>query len=964
MIKRKKKPNTEKELYNILTPVVKKWFFSKFEAFSEPQLYGVMDIHSRKNVLVSASTGSGKTLTAFLSILNELIDNSEKDILEDRIYAVYVSPLKALSRDINVNLTEPLKEMNEIAGKDLGIRVGVRTGDTTAYERQKMAKNVPHILITTPESLAIMLASPKFAEKLKEVQWCIVDEIHSLAENKRGVHLSLTLEKLGQLSSHMTRVGLSATVAPIEEVAKFLVGYEDSILRDCNVVDVQYLKKTDIRVLSPVKDLIESTHVDMQTKLYKLLNKLIQEHKTTLIFTNTRAGTERVVDNLKHKFPRHYTESNIGAHHGSLSKEYRDKIESELRDGKLKCIVSSTSLELGIDIGFIDLVILLGSPKSVSRALQRIGRSGHQLHSVSKGRIVVLDRDSLVECSVLLKEAIEKKIDRIHIPTNCLDVLAQQVYGFVIQESMTIHELYKLVRGSYCYHKLDSKDLMDVVDYLSGKFISLEDRHVYSKIYHDEKTSTISKRGKLARVMYMTNIGTIPSSSRIKVKVNGQIIGTLDEGFIEKMNRGDVFILAGSTYVFRSIQGMTLRAQAAISRPPTVPSWYSEMLPLSFDLAMSIGKFRRLMQQKFEKDLAKGEIVKFIDKYLYVDSKAANAIYEYFKEQYDYVEEFPNEKKILIEYFNDDQSKKIVFHSLYGRRVNDCLSRAIAYVIGTTLHKDVEIGISDNGFYLGIEGKISIQRVLDLLMEEDLYKLMEKAIGNSVILRRRFRHCAARALMILRSYKGRTKSAGIQQMASRLLFSAVKRIDENFFILKESKREVLEDLMDIENTKLVVSLLKDKKIKIKEIQTNIPTPFGFNLVLQGYLDIMKMDDKQEFLKRMHQMVKVKTALKGKKVEIPVEPFDYKQFWKKTEAKKEQEFADFNEKLKFDLRKAAKRLNLESQIYYDCYRLVDGDVEGFRPYFVDWLKELLSDTVPKIWTDDLVKFLRAKYEEIK
>ena len=255
MIKLKEKPDTEKKVYKILTSIVKKWFFSKFKEFSLPQLYGVMDIHSRKNVLVSAPTGSGKTLTAFLSILNELVDSSEKEILEDKIYAVYVSPLKALSRDINVNLTTPLSEMNEIAGKDLGIRVGVRTGDTTPYERQKMAKNVPHILITTPESLAIMLASPKFTEKLKDVQWCVVDEIHSLAENKRGVHLSLSLEKLGQLN-HMTRVGLSATIAPLEEVAKFLVGYENGVVRDCNIINVQFIKKNDIKVLSPVNDLI------------------------------------------------------------------------------------------------------------------------------------------------------------------------------------------------------------------------------------------------------------------------------------------------------------------------------------------------------------------------------------------------------------------------------------------------------------------------------------------------------------------------------------------------------------------------------------------------------------------------------------------------------------------------------------------------------------------------------------
>ncbi|MBW3023190.1 DEAD/DEAH box helicase, partial [Candidatus Woesearchaeota archaeon] len=506
----KKEKESPEQLVNLLNPIVKKWFFSKFKEFSIPQLYGVMPIHSRENILISAPTGATKTLTGFLSILNELVDLSEKGALEDKIYAVYISPLKALNYDIQINLLNPLKEMEELAGKKLGIRVDVRTGDTSQAQRAKMLKRSPHILITTPESLAILTTSPKFKENIKAVEWCVIDEIHALAENKRGVHLSLTLEKMQNIC-HFARVGLSATVSPLEEIAKYLVGNS----RDCKIVDVQFLKEIDLKVLSPVRNLIDVTSEYLHNRLYEMLDNLIQQHKTTLIFTNTRSATERVVHHLKQKFPKNYTE-NIGAHHGSLSKTHRHKIEQNLREGKLKCVVCSTSLELGIDIGYIDLVILLGSPKSVARALQRVGRSGHQLHSTTKGRIVVLDRDDLVECSVLLKSAVEKKIDKIHIPTNCLDVLAQQISGMATEQMWNIEELYKLIRKSYCYKELSRKDFGEIIDYLAGKYISLEDRHIYSKIWYDESTGMIGRKGRMARVIYMTNIGTIPEETSVK----------------------------------------------------------------------------------------------------------------------------------------------------------------------------------------------------------------------------------------------------------------------------------------------------------------------------------------------------------------------------------------------------------------------------------------------------------------
>ena len=551
--------------------------------------------------------------------------------------------------------------------------------------------------------------------------------------------------------------------------------------------------------------------------------------------------------------------NNIAAHHGSLSKELRFKTEESLRKGELKAIVSSTSLELGIDIGFIDLVLCLGSPKSVARWMQRAGRAGHQLHSKVKARLIVMDRDDLVECSALLKAAIEKKIDRINIPRNALDVLSQQIYGILIQEQMHINNLFTLIKQSYCYQNLEWGDFEEVIKFLAGEFTSLEDRYVYAKIWWDKETGMMGKRGRLARVIYMTNIGTIPDESFISVKIGDQVVGKIDEGFLEKLKSKDIFVLGGDVYQFKYSRGMTIQVNSSPQRPPNVPAWFSEMLPLSFDLAMSISRFRALLEGKFKKKLSKKEILNFITEYLYVDKKTADQLHSYCKDQFDFIG-IPSDKKVIIEHFTDRDRKYIIFHTLFGRRVNDCLSRVIAYAIGRLQHRDVEIGISDNGFYLSSEKQVNIIKALKALQPKELRRIAEQAIEKSEILSRRFRHCAGRSLMILRQYKGVKKRVGRQQISSKILMNACRRISENFPILKEARREVLEDLMDFEHTRKIVECIGSGQIKLEEVYTTVPSPFAFNLVVEGYSDILKLEDKQEFLKRMHEMIQAKIAL--------------------------------------------------------------------------------------------------------
>jgi ATP-dependent helicase Lhr and Lhr-like helicase len=1005
MIQFMDKPYSDDETFNVLCPLVRNWFKDKFKEFSPPQKFSIMNIHSRENTLISSPTGSGKTLSAFTAILNELIQLSGKDIIENKVYCVYISPLKALANDIEKNLNQPLDEIKKYAEKTIkgssskiDIRVAIRTGDTTTSEKAGMLKKVPHIIITTPESLGIMLTSPKLREKFQSVEWVIIDEIHAIASSKRGTQLSVGIERLSALvkksnpNHEFTRIGLSATVSPLEKIAQFLVGMENADLekfRPCKIIDVQNIKKMDLKVLSPVPNLIEADYKTTYDKMYELLDKLIQDHKTTLIFTNTRSATERVVHHLKDRFPKNYVKLNddgkteeydgvdeksfIGAHHSSLSKEHRLNIENRLKEGKLKCVVSSTSLELGIDIGYIDLVILLGSPKSVARALQRIGRSGHKLHDISKGRIIVLDRDDLVECSVLLKAAIEHKIDKVDIPENPLDVLAQEIFGMAVEESRSLDEVYGIVKSSYSYRNLERKDFIEVIRYLTGQYVSLEDRNVYAKIWYDESNGMIGKKGKMARVLYMTNIGTIPDESFIKVKLQGNkdddkaFIGKIDENFLERLKRGDVFVLGGNTFEFLYAQGMTAFVKASINRPPTVPSWASETLPLSFDLSLEIQKFRRLMNDYFEKKSSKEEIVDFINKYLYVDHYGANAIYEYFHDQYHY-SLIPHDKRIIIEYFTEGKKKYIIFHTLYGRRVNDVLSRILGLVVSRIQHKDVEININDNGFYILTEENIQAARAFNLIKASDLRKIAEMSLDKSEVLARRFRHCATRALMILRTYMGKRKSVGKQQLSSRLLISSVRRISEDFPILKEARREILEDLMDIKNSEKVIENIEHKRVIIKEVYADMPSPFAFNIITMGYTDIMKMEDKLVFLRRMHDMVKAKISLKeGKKmtkeekekIDKDDKTFNYDSFWKKQQEQMDSEKDEEKEKLKV---MAWNLKRVPFPIREHMVEIIDGK-KNIRDDFIEAIK-LYKKEIDANWPEELRLFIFSRLVELK
>ncbi len=857
----------DEEVFSLLRPYVAGWFRARYGGFTEPQRHAVPLVKAGYNVLVSSPTGTGKTLAAFLGIIDELYRMWEDGVLEDNIYAVYVSPLRALNNDMRRNLIQPLEGIRRYAlehGFELPeIRVGVRTSDTSQSEKQKMLRRPPHILITTPESLAISLVAPKFRERLATARWVILDEIHEVAQSKRGAHLALSVERLQHLvesrGGSLSRVGMSATISPLDLVARFLAGYDSrGEPRPVKIVDARFAKPIDIRVISPEVDLIHASADEINDAIYRKLVELIKAHKTTLIFTNTRSATERVVYKLKKLLREElgWSEDLVEAHHSSLSRSIRLDVEERLKRGELRVVVSSTSLELGIDIGYIDLVVLLSSPKSVSRLLQRIGRAGHHIREVSKGRVVVVDRDDLVECTVLVKSAYDRFIDSARIPRNPLDVLAQHLVGMAVEDKWRIEDAYNLVRRAYNFHTLPYSDFIRVLRYLAGRD-GLEEEKVYGKIWLDEDEGVFGrKRG--ARMIYQLNAGTIPDESKIEVyTVNGKYVGNLEEEFVEILAPGDIFVLGGTTYRFIKSAGLKIIVEDAEGAKPTVPSWFSEMLPLSFDSALRVGAFRRRIADMV-RDGRKREAIELLQREYMLERHSAEAIVEYIWEQLAYVGEVPGNDLVLVEYFRFEEGWGIVFHTLYGRRVNDALSRGIASYLAEKTGSPVRISISDNGFMLITDAKPT-NRLIESIIEEaepdSFRKVLEDVLSRTELVKRRFRHVAQRSFMILRRYRGREKSPERMQLSAERLLEVLRGIDPEHPVVKETYREILEDYMDIESAIWVLKELKTGRIRlVVKGPLPYPSPMAHHLVVRGYSDVVLMEDRRRLLALLHDKI--------------------------------------------------------------------------------------------------------------
>src|SRR5213595_1685461 len=554
-------------------PTIARWFGDRFAEPTEPQRGAWPVIQAGRNALIAAPTGSGKTFAAFLAAIDSLLRQGLEGTLRDETQVVYVSPLKALSNDVQKNLAEPLAEIRHtleaMCLPDVEIRTLVRTGDTPAAERQAMVHRPPHILVTTPESLFLILTSERARDMLRSVRTVIVDEIHAVARDKRGSHLALSLERLEHLAGRrLQRVGLSATQKPIEDIAAFLTGTRHPTPDTC-IIDSGHARALDlaIEILSSPLEAVMAGEV--WDELYDRLAQLIGEHRTTLVFVNTRRLAERLTLHLSERLGA----EQVTSHHGSLSKEKRLDAETRLKEGKLKALVATASLELGIDIGSVDLVCQIGSTLSIATLLQRVGRAGHHLQAIPKGRLFPLSRDELIECAALLRATAERRLDRLVIPDHPLDILAQQIVAAAAGDEWDEVALYELVRGAYPYRDLSRKDFDAVVQMLAEGFTTRRGRRGAYIHYDGVNRRLRARRG--ARLAALTSGGAIPDIGdyRVILEPTETFVGTLNEDFAIESMPGDIFQLGNRSYLIQKIESGQVRVVDAQGQPPSIPFW-------------------------------------------------------------------------------------------------------------------------------------------------------------------------------------------------------------------------------------------------------------------------------------------------------------------------------------------------------------------------------------------------------
>ena len=870
-----------------LEPAVREWWADEFGRyvgqnggfFTPPQREAIPLVDADTNALVCAPTGSGKTLSSFTAILDDLFGRAREsdDGLDNAVYCLYVSPLKSLANDIHRNLAVPLEGIEDRLddrGENVEVRHAIRHGDTDKAERQRMLEETPHILNTTPETLAILLNAPKFREKLRSVEYVIVDEIHSLAENKRGTHLSVSLERLENLAdTSPTRIGCSATVEPLETMAEFLVGRaDDGSVREYEIVDTRFVRDFDLELECPTDDLIDTPRSVVQSGFYDRLHELIGTHDNTLVFTNTRSGAERVLENLRGRFDA-YGDDNTGCHHGSLSKERRTEVEEGLKNGSLDVVTTSTSLELGIDMPHLDLVVQVGSPKSVAALLQRVGRAGHSLGQVVEGRVIALDRDELVECAVMLEKAESGFVDRVFVPETPQDVAVQHVYGMAITAVRREGEILRTLRRAYPYRNYGDDEWERLMKYLTADYDGLEEKNVYPKIWRDENdppdgdhhhpefdvgAPLIGKRGRMARVIYMTNIGTIPDSFTCDVRIRGsdEWVGQLDENYLDTLEKGDVFVLGGDRFEYRYRRGSKVYVDRTAAQP-TVPSWFSERLPLSYDLGREIAAFQRELTDR----LASGgpPAVREWLRGFPVDENSVRAITRLFDEQRRYAgaESVATDDRFVVEEVldRDQYRRQFYVHSTYGRRFNDGLSRLVAARCARRSNANVQVAVADNGFSLSmpLNRKVDVGAVLRDLDPERVRTELRDSLDGTDLLQRYFRINATRALMILKRYKGYEKSAAEQQVSAEMLLSFAEGLDE-FAVIDETYREIIEDKLNVAAIEEQLAALRRGDVEVVTRELDSPTPRAFGLATLLASDVVLAEDESAVLQEFHERV--------------------------------------------------------------------------------------------------------------
>jgi ATP-dependent helicase Lhr and Lhr-like helicase len=796
------------------TPRVRGWFEAAFAEPTPVQAAAWPEIATGEHVLISAPTGSGKTLAAFLWALDRLAAAPSADGGR-RTKVVYVSPMKALSYDIERNLRVPLQ------GIGADIEAALRTGDTPQSERRRMLKEPPDILITTPESLYLMLTG-RARETLRGAEWVIVDEIHAVAASKRGAHLALTLERLDALvretgRKEPQRIGLSATQTPLEEVARFLTGPS----RPCRIVDASAKRPLDVKVHMPV----DSAEESIWPAIWPELLKLIGEHNSTIVFVNNRRSAERVAQRLNELAEKEIAR----AHHGSLAREERVVVEELLKAGEIPCIVATSSLELGIDMGAVDLVVQVESPKSVAAGLQRIGRAGHSVGEVSKGRIFPKFRGDLLECAVLVKRMKEGAIEPTVVVRNPLDVLAQQIVATAAaEEEVAVEELYERARRTYSFADLPRRQFEGVLDMLDGRYPSSEFGELRPRIVWDRAGGTVRPR-KGARALAVANAGTIPDRGLYLVVLpDGRRVGELDEEMVYEARPGQVFLLGASAWRIEEIGRDRVVVTPAPGAPGAVPFWKGDGVGRPKALGEAVGAFARW---------AVDQPAEALEREYDLDARAARNLGEYLREQQEATGVLPSDRTIVVERFRDEIGDwRLCVLSPYGARIHAAWGLALSAKIRARTGVEADVITSDDGIVLhlpeidGPDGPDAPTGAEEAVVAEDeLEDLVVGELGGSALFGGRFREAAGRALLIPRAWPGRRTPLWQQRLKAQTLLEVARRWGD-FPIVLEAYRECLRDVLDIAGCRELLGRIARNEVSVVEVETAGASPFAGSLL--------------------------------------------------------------------------------------------------------------------------------------
>ncbi len=848
-------------------PIIRQWFASRFPAPTEAQAQGWEAVAQGRHTLIAAPTGSGKTLAAFLTCIDGLVRQGITEGLPDATQVVYVSPLKALSNDIQKNLAVPLAEISALA-EESGhaatfpeIVTAVRTGDTPASERQRMAKRPPHILITTPESLYILLTSESGRRGLKHVNTLIVDEIHAVADDKRGSHLALSLERLCHLSeSPVTRIGLSATQRPIEEMARFLVGnrhIDAGGNPDCVIVDTGHVRRVDISVELPQQELGPIATHEIWADTLDSITELSQRHGTTLVFVNTR----RLVERVAHQLSFRLGEDAVVAHHGSLSRNIRLAAEEKLKRGEVKVCVATASLELGIDIGVVDLVCQIGSPRSIALLLQRIGRSGHTVGGTPKGCLFPLTRDELVECAALTRAVRRGNLDTLSIPAWPLDVMAQQMVAACADEEWEEDALFDLCRRAYPYRDLPRDKFDQVVESLSQGFaprLGRNGAHLHrDSINHQLK----GRRG--ARIAALTSGGAIPDNADYEVVADpeGVFVGTVNEDFAIESMAGDIFLLGNTPWKIRRVESGRVRVEDAQGMLPTIPFWLGEAPGRTWELSEEISQLRHAIDRRLEQPT---QAETWAAENAAVSPEAARQLVAYLVEGKRVLGIVPTGRRIVAErFFDESGGMQLVIHSPLGAGINRAWGMALRKRICRTFDFELQASATDDGlnFSLGPNMAFPLHEVFTYLSSRTLEEVLLQAVLQAPVFGTRWRWNATRFLALLRHSGGKKVPAPLQRMRSDDLLAAVfpaqVQCQDNAMpgpieppdhpLVFETVRDCMTEAMDLPGLQRILRAIEREEIEVLARETVQPSVFAhqiLNAMPYAFLDDAPLEERR------------------------------------------------------------------------------------------------------------------------